>query len=85
MKKIIKLNGNKFKKSNYSNGLANYSSQEQIRHQTRNTYLAIEKEHEEMVPGPEEEKMVLGPYEESSHGLIGQSAKYVKTFSLLIH
>lgn len=44
-----------------------------------------DKEHEEMVPGPEQEKMVLGPYEESSHALIGQSAKYVKTFPLLIH
>ena len=31
-----------------------------------------DKEHEEMVPGPEQEKMVLGPYEESSHALIGQ-------------
>ena len=58
MKKIIKLNGSKFKKSNCSNGLANYSSQEEIRHLTRNTYLAIEKEHEEMVPGPEWEDMV---------------------------
>lgn len=44
-----------------------------------------DREHKEMVPGPEQEKMVLGPYEESSHALIGQSAKYVKTFSLLIH
>lgn len=51
---------------------------------TRNVIFG-DKEHEEMVPGPEQEKMVLGPYEESSHGLIGQSAKYVKTFSLLIH
>ena len=31
-----------------------------------------DKEHEEMVPGPEQEKMVLGPYEESSHALTEQ-------------
>lgn len=43
-----------------------------------------DKDHEEMVPGPEQEKMVLGLYEDSSCALIGQSAKYVKTFSLLV-
>lgn len=30
------------------------------------------KEHEEMVPGPEQEKLVLGSYKESSRALIGQ-------------
>lgn len=55
----------------HNNSILTFFFMMEERKLTRND-IFDNKEHEEVVPGPEQEKLVLGSYKESSRALIGQ-------------